>query len=76
VEPSLINTDDLYNSGDEYIYFKITNHGLIAAESGSLRLPENMPTMTFTPLLDPIGDVPGLFILMFNNSHFILLMVS
>jgi hypothetical protein len=61
VEPSLVNTDDLYYSGEEYIYFKITNHGLIAAKSGNLNLPVNMPTMTFTPLLDPIGDVPGSF---------------
>jgi hypothetical protein len=63
VEPSLINTDDLYFSEDEYIYFKITNHGWIAANAGRLTLPSNAPSMSFTPLLDPIGDIPGNFIM-------------
>jgi hypothetical protein len=59
VEPSLINTDDLYFSNDEYIYFYIRNHGLIAAKSGNLVLPTNIPSMILTAEVNPIGDIPG-----------------
>jgi hypothetical protein len=58
IEPALINTDELYALDIEYIYFKITNHGLIQAEQGSLQLP-NVPSMKFTPSIDPVGLIPG-----------------
>jgi hypothetical protein len=58
VEPALINTDELFELDIEYIYFKITNHGLINAEQGQLQLP-NVPSMKFTPSIDPVGVIPG-----------------
>jgi hypothetical protein len=60
VEPSLIDINELYSSGVDYIYFYITNHGLITAESGRLELPQDLPSMQLIPEIEPVGNVPGI----------------
>lgn len=59
IEPAVINYDDLvFANGRATTSIKLSNHGLIAAEAVSLRLPEH-PNYTFLTSVTDIGLLPA-----------------
>jgi hypothetical protein len=57
IEPSLIDLEDFAGT-ERQVDLKISNHGLIAAQSGLLNF-ETHPLFTFTPLIEDIGLIPA-----------------
>jgi hypothetical protein len=57
VEPSLIDLQDFAGT-ERQVDLKISNHGLIAAQSGLLNF-ESHSFFTFTPLIEDIGLIPA-----------------